>query len=419
MESAVTNGNGQAPQGGYVDIGARINSIAGSILSTGLAAFATIAVTINAYAESSRPLRQQLILVGLIGLHLLMIPKLWLGREIKIYLTFLCYMFLSLLWTENVPLAMDTLTLAINFALIATLFGALVAYHERRAVFVGMLGGFLIAAAYYTLTQRFPFVYPDGFSYNTIAGMYLFGLFATILFGWFSRRMVIPIAIGLVLLLLVAATTSIKTNVGIALGTGAVAILYMRHFIKAIRRTLILIVVFVALIGVAINSNDALVERVNAGVERVGKGVQILLAREDAAGDTALGERQQWKDEGLRGWVLNPVFGYGVEGFRSDYGVTSHSTPVDLLYNSGVIGFGLFYATLLSIGWRLYRATEAATSALRAYIAALLICYLFISLSGTMYYDAFLAIYVAASGALLSPTFASLRWLRSSALGEG
>jgi len=386
-----------------VDIRSRINRVIGSLYSTIVAGLATIALTTNAYAEASHPVRLTLILLLLIGSHLIMVPRLWFGRELKIYLAFLGYMYLSLLWTTNVPLAMDTLTLATNFELILMLFGALVVYHNRRAVFTGMFAGFVIAAAMYTLTQHFPFTYPVGFSYNSIAGMYLFGLFATIMFGWFTRRVVIPIGTSLVLLLLVAATTSIKTNLGIALGSGAAGLLYFRHFVRAMRKTLLLFIVLGVAIVVAIRSNDAVVERIDAGVDRVNNGIQVLANREDDSNGTATFDlRRQWKDQGLKGWRQNPILGYGVEGFRADVGITSHSTPIDLLYNSGLIGFVLFYAALLSIGWRLYRAMEYSAAGLRAFLTGLLICYLFITLSGTMYYDAFLAVFVGTSAAILS-----------------
>jgi hypothetical protein len=383
-------------------VGSRANVFFESMFSTVFAGLASMAVTVNAYAESSHPVLQDLVLSLLIGIHLLVMRRLWISRELKVYLAFLAYMCLSLFWTENVALAIPTLSLAVSFALILMLFSALVMYHKRRAVVNGVLGGFLVGATLYTLTKHFPFAYPDDFSYNTMAGMYLFGLFSTILFAWFTRRTVIPVALSLVLFFLVAATTSIKTNVGIALGAGVAAVLYFRHFIKAIRRMFLIFIFFGALIGFAINSNDALVERINAGSTRVSMGVEILLAREDVAGGTAFDERRQWKDDGIKGWLRSPVFGNGVEAFRADYGVTSHSTPIDLLYNAGLVGLLFFYSILASIALRLLRATDAGASSLRAFLAGLWVCYGFMSLSEPMYYDAFLAVFIAMSSALIS-----------------
>jgi O-antigen ligase len=390
-----------SPSAGNEGLAPAINSFLRSSVTFTLSAAASVAVTTNASAGASHPMRLALILLLLLGVHLLLVRKLLISRELKIYLAFIGYMFLSLFWTENVRLAMDTLTLAVICELIMLLFGALAAYHNHRAVFTGMLAGFLVAAAFYTRTTGFPFAYPDDFSYNTIAGMYLFGLVSTIMFGWFTRRVVLPIAISVVLLLLIAATTSIKTNLGIALGAGMAGLFYMRHFVKAMRKTMLLFIVFGVALFAYVQSNEDLMERINAGVERVTLGVNVLVAREDLSSGTALDDRKEWKDEGIKGWLQNPIVGNGVEGFRNDYGVTSHSTPVDLLYNSGVIGFAIFYATLLSIAWRLYRATDSAASGLRAFLFGLLVCYVFISLSSNMYYDVFLSVFVAMSAALL------------------
>jgi hypothetical protein len=386
---------------GVLDNRSRINLVFGALISAGIAGCASLMLSANAYAESTHPLRIALLLLLLISVHLLFIPRLWVSRELKLYGAFVGFMLLSMLWTADLQTALDQISSAINCGLVFILFSALVAYHNRRAVFTGMLGGLVVAAGTYSMTKHFPLEYPEGFSYNTMAGMYLFGLFATIIYGWFSRRTILPLALGIVFLLLVAATTSIKTNVGIALGAAVSGMFYFRHFIKAIRKTLLLFIVFGALVAVGINSNEALTDRVSIGMERVSKGVQILVAREDDFGTTELGARERWKDYGLKGWLQNPVFGYGIEGFRADFGTTSHSTPIDLLYNSGIIGFGLFYGILMSICSRLYRADDPGAATLRPILFGFLICYAFMSLSGILYNDAFLAIYMATSAALL------------------
>ena len=105
---------------------------------------------------------------------------------------------------------------------------------------------------------------------------------------------------------------------------------------------------------------------------------------------------------GLKGWVKNPLFGHGVEAFRDSYGITSHSTPTDLLYNSGLIGFALFYGMFISLAWRLYCTRGERPPAFRALILGTLIAFAFITLSGTMHYNAFLAAFIGISTALLS-----------------
>jgi O-antigen ligase len=98
---------------------------------------------------------------------------------------------------------------------------------------------------------------------------------------------------------------------------------------------------------------------------------------------------------------VSPLFGNGVEAFRTDHGITSHSTPIDLLYNFGVIGFVLFYSIFGSIVMRLRAVQGKNLGNLPALIFAGVVCYVFITLSGTMEYNAFLGIFISVSTALL------------------
>jgi len=75
---------------------------------------------------------------------------------------------------------------------------------------------------------------------------------------------------------------------------------------------------------------------------------------------------------------------------------------VDLLYNTGLIGCVLFYAIFGSIVWRLFEARDARARSPGALALGGLTCYGFMSLSGTMYYEMFLAASIAISAALLS-----------------
>jgi hypothetical protein len=381
----------------------RTSSVFGRACSFALSASAAIMLMASTLYESFDSARLGVMLVALILLHCLRRPRFLFCREFALYATFVAYMFITVLWTTDAGLGMNTLLPAVDCILVMILFGALVTYHDLRAVLAGMLAGFLAGAAAYTATAGFPFVYPEGFSYNAIAGMYLFGLFIALLFGWSTRSRILPLAIGLILLVLIAATTSIKTNLGILLGAAAASLMYFRHFMAVIRRTAIALIVLVGIVAYAVASNDAVVEMLQAGVERVTLGVGVLTAREDAAraDSLGLGTREDWRNKGIEGWLNNPVFGNGVEAFRADYGITSHSTPVDLLYNSGIIGCVLFYSAFAALAWRLSRARDRDLGSLRPLIFGALVCYLFMTLSGTLHYNVFLASIIAISVALL------------------
>jgi hypothetical protein len=198
----------------------------------------------------------------------------------------------------------------------------------------------------------------------------------------------------------IVATTSIKTNLGIVLGIAAAAVMYFGFVGQLIRRRALMLFFLAGVIGIAIASNLALRDTISRGGQRVLIGVQVLQARDDVAGYSGFEERGYWKQQGIAGWRSNPVFGSGVEAFRSDYGITSHSTPIDLLYNFGLIGFVLFYSIFASLIWRILHVAGRQQSGQRSLILGGAICYLFVSLSATMHYDIFMGAFVGISVAL-------------------
>jgi O-antigen ligase len=380
-----------------------INRAAARLCTFVVAGTAGMVLTLTAYSESFSATHVGPVLAGLIVLHLLWHRRFFWCREFALYAYFVLYMVIALLWTHDTDLAMNTLAPAVNGILVMILFGSLIIYHNIPTLLAGALFGFAVGAAYYTLTQGFPFSYPQDFSYNAIAGMYLFGLFITLMYGCFGRSSgIFVIAIAPIIMLHIVATTSIKTNLGILLGLLASAIMYFRHFGRLFRRKILLLVLLASALALAVASNDALVDKLGRGAQRVSVGVQVLENRDDVAGYSAFAKRDYWKHAGIEGWKLNPVFGYGVEAFRHDYGITSHSTPIDLLYNSGLIGLILFYAIFASLFWRLLQLDEHRFSGQRSLMFAGVVCYVFVSLSGTVHYNSFLACFVGISSALLA-----------------
>lgn len=367
-----------------------------------LAASAAFALTLNAGFYDAFPSnRLVFVLVAILLSHIFLRPRVLFCREFTLYAVFVAYMFLQLLWTEDDALAMNTIEPAVNFVIILVLFGSLVTFHDHQIVLAGTLAGILVGALSYTVIVGFPFVYPLEFSYNAIAFMYLFGLFVTLLISCFQHSKWWLLIIGLLFASLIVATTSIKTNLGVFLGAVSAFVVYFGVFSRAIARNLLVLVVLFGVLGFAVASNDSFVDSLRTGVDRIALGIDILQARENIAGYSGFEERSMWAVEGLKGWSQNPVFGHGVEAFRSRFGITSHSTPIDLMYNSGLIGFVLFYSIFLSILWRLHLVRDASIAPVCAVIFGTLVGYLFITISGHIHTNYFLAAYIAISIGLL------------------
>ena len=380
-------------------------------------AIATVVLSANAIYVPFDSLRLGAVLLVLTAVQLMLWPRFRPFRELRLYALFTVYTFVTLLWTPDPLLGLNTLAPSVDCVIVMVLFGSIGSHCDTRTVVSGMLCGALIAGGGYSLLSGFPFAYPEDFSYNAVASMYLFGLVTVALFGAVRGSRLVPLAVTVIFLVCVAATTSIKTNLGIALGAGAAFLVYFRNSLRLLRRTAIPLVMIGAAAAYVGVSSDSIVERVQVGLGRVAAGAVVLAARGDDINSVGIGfsTRENWETAGIRGWARSPLLGNGVEAFRADVGVTSHSTPVDVLYNSGIIGLILFYACLGSVAWRLLFTRHSLPPPLRAAVLAALSCYTFVSLSGIMHYNELLLAFVALSaqwleraGGLDTPPSASL-----------
>ena len=361
----------------------------------------TAAIAVNTYSESLEIARLAMVLVLFTLVQAVAFRRLLFSRELGLYAAFFGYMLIELLWTPDVGLAVNTMAPAFNFLLIVLLFSTLAAYHDLKALLLGTLLGLALGAVGYTVTQGFPFSYPPDFSYNAIAGMYLFGLLIATLFSCYTRASLLLLPLQLLFMLLIVATTSIKTNLGILLGLAAAGALYFRRFLGVLRRHLVLIGILLAAVVYVVISSEGLMEKLEKGFDRVAVGVSVLQSREDQPGYTGFEYRSVWKAQALKGAEQNPVFGFGIEAFRFEFGITSHSTPIDLLYNSGIVGVVLFYGLFVSVAWRLLRVRRLEMGSIAVVIFGALVCYAFITLSATMHTNTYLAAFFAMSSQII------------------
>jgi len=332
-------------------------------------------------------------------IQVLLIPRLFFCVEFILYQLFTGYMFLTMLWTPDAVLGMNTLFPAVDFVLIQIIMGSLVRFSDARAVLLGTLIGLWAGSGILTYTVGFPLVLPRELSYNGVAAIYLYGLYVALMLTCLTRRKWLLIVAALLAMAHIVATTSIKTNLGVLLGGFAAFIVYFRESLRLLRRHLLMLLLGLCLIGYFVAWSDLAVKGLARGVDRVSLGVNVLQTREDKAGYEGFEERAYWARQGLKGWANNPLFGHGVEAFRAKYGITSHSVPIDLLYNTGVIGLLLFYGVYASLVWRLFRS--GASPSARALTLAVVVCNVFMSFSGTLFYQTFLAGSIAIGAALM------------------
>jgi hypothetical protein len=365
-------------------------------------AITMIALIMNIIFEYFHSARLGVFLVVSLFLHMLRYSRFVVYREGIIYITFVGYMFVSILWTENVELATNTLDPALNCILIYILFSAFVAFHDLNAVLLGGLSGFLIGAIFYTLSQGFPFVEPEVFSYNSIAGIYFIGLYLILLYGWHKGSKVLVTALSFIVILHIVATASIKFNLGIPTAALVTSIVYHRQFLAIFRKYITVFIVLVGIFIFAANFSESINDKIQKGLIRIELGYNVIKIGGDLPGYGGADERIDWAQKGIEGWLKYPLLGNGVEAFRNDIGITSHSGPIDLLYNSGLFGFSLFYAIFISMFFRLYKTRNLVPKSLSMLIFAALIYYVFIQFTAPLHSYSFFAVFISLSAALIT-----------------
>ena len=360
-------------------------------------------VSLNAFVVSFSLARLGATMLVLFSLHLLRYPRCFFPREFVLYCWLIAYMVIQLVWTADVALAMNTLIPAVTFLVVLIQFGALATYHNVRVVLAGALAGLLIGMTLYTAISGFPFAYPAaGFSYNALAGMYLLGLLLTLILGVYARSRMPYLVVAAVLMLMIVATTSIKTNLGIVLGAVASGIVYARHMAKVIRRAAVTVVVLAGFAAYWLATNAALMDKLQRGTGRVAVGIpgppiprrrgRLFCVGYQGHVD---GRRSRWMDaESTVRLRRRGVSG----GFRNHIPFHPGGPSLQLRTHrcvSVLRHLSLARVASLALG-------NPSSNGLRATILGGLVCYLFITLSGTMHYNAFLAAFIGISVALLA-----------------
>jgi len=281
-------------------------------LASGMIAAITIAVLFFAtvFEEAVSSSRLLPILMTLLGWHMLLCPRILVVRETWLFGAFIAYLSIALLWTPDVDLALIVLFPAVDVLLAMLLVGSLCAYHDRRAIYAGMIVGAMLASATYTVLTGYPLSVPRSFSYNAIAIAYVSVLFLTVMFGCMLRTRLAGTALALLFLLHVVATTSIKATLGVAVGALAAGLYHLPVALRLLRRNLVLLLLSLSVATYAVMTNETLLNRLQFAFVRLGSGLRVLQMREDVQGYSGFNERHDWMDLGLSGTWDNPLFGH-------------------------------------------------------------------------------------------------------------
>lgn len=145
-----------------------------------------------------------------------------------------------------------------------------------------------------------------------------------------------------------------------------------RNFSKKLRDMLIFIAVLFAVVFVLNNVTlfsgvmrrfDVLTEFLQGGKGSVSEQHRMMLIT-----------------EGLEVWLKYPIFGAGTYSSHYYFGVYSHSNPVEILMNSGVVGLVVFYGSYILAAYqyiknaRCYKAVSNVSTLLFALFLSVTVC---------------------------------------------
>ena len=369
-----------------------------------LAAAGSLAICIRAYVLSFYVEYLGICFGVLIATIVILKTKIFISRELIMYITFFLFMVAGLLWVDDFELALNTTIYpAFTFVQIMLFYHLLIDTKNAASIVTGVLLGTVIGTLSCIKQSNFPFTYPDDFSYNAIALIFVSGVIFSMLFLYYTGNRSMGLVLVAVFFVLCVATGSIKSNVGLVLGFAISVLVYFRsvRIASYLRRFWLGTLIILCIVLLALARSESFLETLDTGWERLLLGVEVMRAQDDIAGYSGFAERQWWVNSAIEGWSRNPIFGYGPEAFRYKFGMTSHSTYADLLYNTGLIGTALFLGIFVSIFVRLLRLAGKGRSGVKAVILGGLLCYVFITLSGTMHYNAYLAMFLGVCVPLL------------------
>lgn len=120
----------------------------------------------------------------------------------------------------------------------------------------------------------------------------------------------------------------------------------------------------------------------------------------EESGDASFDTREEMIFSGIDLWLSSPLWGHGNEAFRvmSGFGTYSHSTPVELLSNYGIVGFVcyyLFYVQVFKRARALARSQNHHLSVAGAWVILSLTCLTLWSLAAVCYYEKAVALLLA------------------------
>lgn len=132
--------------------------------------------------------------------------------------------------------------------------------------------------------------------------------------------------------------------------------------------------------------------------ERINEFIGIMLGKGSNDSDA---QRFYMIRTGLNEFSLSPIFGNGVAYSRYIFGTYSHNNYIEILMNTGIVGFITYYSIYIISILKLY-FSKSYDLKLRTLVLFIVISFLILEVGMVSYYNRYFQILIAASGIILS-----------------
>ena len=166
------------------------------------------------------------------------------------------------------------------------------------------------------------------------------------------------------------------------------------NILKLIVISFLLVMVFIGIYKITINSFPSMSYRINSLINDISKNT-----KESTIGNS-FSTRKWLRYKAFDLFKENPLFGVGIGQFRfyaADYGVDmySHNNYLEILANTGIIGFLIYYIPIFILLFKSIRGSNCLDKKINIFIAAFLISTLIMEYGQVDYYQLFYIFFIA------------------------
>ncbi|MGN4425597.1 O-antigen ligase family protein [Bacillus cereus group sp. MYBK30-1] len=342
-----------------------------------------------------------LMLIGTIWTDILLTrKKLVFNNFLLVYLIFIVICLVSVFYAINQEIALAKVkTLALMYMLMLSFANYINTLEKLRKILMYFVYSGFVTGIYILMNSDFSQVSRYGSELGNVNAIGMIIGISSIFCFYFiieEKKYLLYIPILLTNVLVIFLTGSRKSLLFIVFTFIAVLLLNGKMGIKGKMKALLWSSVVIFLSLYIIFDNPLLYQIIGVRMEHL---FSFILGK--GADEGSINIRENMIDVGLEWFKEHPILGYGIDNFRSLYGMEvfgveatySHNNFVELLVGTGIFGAIFFYLTHFIVLKDLYKASKGNDNNSLCYaFIAIIVTYIFLSVGMIYYYDKHISI---------------------------